>query len=100
MTEAAETSGGDMVDVAFSLEGTQLPADYALALWDAVLGELPWLAEDARAGIHTLKAVDTNYSVVLLPNAPGSPSGYPRRARMPPWPWPEKCWILADVRSA
>lgn len=67
MSEAPEIPDGNMVDVAFGLEGGQLPADYALALWQAVIAELPWLAEEARAGIHTLKAVDTNYGVVLLP---------------------------------
>lgn len=67
MSEAPEIPGGDMVDVAFGLEGGQLPADYALALWEAVARELPWLEEEPRAGIHTLKAVNTNYGVVLLP---------------------------------
>jgi CRISPR-associated protein Cas6 len=56
-----------MVDVAFNTEGSQLPADYPLALWEAVTRVLPWLEEEPLAGMHTLKTVETKHDVVLLP---------------------------------
>lgn len=67
MSKAPEISACDMVDVAFNIEGAQLPADYPLALWEAVARFLPWLEEEPLAGIHTLKTVDTTHGVVLLP---------------------------------
>jgi CRISPR-associated endonuclease/helicase Cas3 len=55
-----------IVDVAFAVEGTSLAADHAWQLWAAVEGRLPWLAEEASAGIHPLRAAPTTYGVVLL----------------------------------
>jgi CRISPR-associated protein Cas6 len=54
------------VDVVFDVRGASLPADNAWPLLQAILGRLPWLATDALAGIHPLRAVPTNYGVVLL----------------------------------
>lgn len=67
MSNVPDTLACDMVDVAFNIEGSQLPADYPLVLWQAVARALPWLEEEPLAGIHTLKAVDTNQGMVLLP---------------------------------
>jgi CRISPR-associated protein Cas6 len=67
MTNAPETGACDMVDIAFGIEGAQLPAEYPVALWEAVARVLPWLEEEPLAGIHTLKTVETNHGVVLLP---------------------------------
>ncbi|MDD5295422.1 MAG: type I-MYXAN CRISPR-associated protein Cas6/Cmx6 [Rhodocyclaceae bacterium] len=67
MSDALEASAAEAVDIAFALEGTQLPADYRSALWKAVAQVLPWMEDEPQAGIHSLKAVDTNYGVVLLP---------------------------------
>ena len=67
MSHVPETSACDMVDIAYSIEGSQLPADYPLALWEAVNRILPWLEEEPLAGIHTLKTVETKHDVVLLP---------------------------------
>lgn len=55
-----------VVDVAFEVGGTSLPADHAWPLLQAIEARLPWLAGEALAGIHPLRAVPTTYGVVLL----------------------------------
>lgn len=56
--DAAGTRQADaapaMVDLAFAVEGRTVPAAYRVALSDAVLGCLPWLADLPAAGIHRL----------------------------------------------
>lgn len=59
-------SDPQVVDVAFDVAGTSLPADHAWLLAEAIGRRLPWLAEEAQAGIHPLRAVPTGYGVVLL----------------------------------
>lgn len=49
-----------MVDLQFDLIGTTIPADNAQLLADALLRLLPWLGEDAGAGIQHLKGAETN----------------------------------------
>lgn len=49
-----------MIDLQFDLVGTTIPADNALLLSDALLGQLPWLGEDSRIGIQHLKGAETN----------------------------------------
>ena len=44
----------DAVDVAFHLCGRWLPVDHACALRAAVLKVLPWLEDEADAGIHSI----------------------------------------------
>lgn len=46
-----------VVDLVFPLAGRSVPRDYAPALQAALQQVLPWLAQDARAGIHPLKLV-------------------------------------------
>jgi len=58
--------GRAVVDVVFDVAGASLPSDNAWPLLQAILGRLPWLATDALAGIHPLRAVPTAYGVVLL----------------------------------
>ena len=55
-----------VVDVAFEVAGTSLPADHAWPLLRAVEARLPWFADEARVGIHPLRAVQTSYDIVLL----------------------------------
>ena len=55
-----------VVDVAFDVEGTSLPADYAWPLQLALESLLTWLPGEALAGIHPLRAAATTYGVVLL----------------------------------
>lgn len=53
----AEAAIDTMVDVAFALAGTHLPRDHGLALFRALVEQIPWLAEDPLAGVHAVKVV-------------------------------------------
>ena len=44
------------VDLVFAISGTRLPADYALSLWEALVGRLAWLAEEPGVGVHAIRA--------------------------------------------
>jgi CRISPR-associated protein Cas6 len=55
-----------VVDVAFDVSGASLPAEHALQLLLAIEAQLPWLAGEALAGVHPLRALPTTYGVVLL----------------------------------
>jgi len=46
-----------VVDLVFPLTGRSVPRDFAQPLHAALQQELPWLAQEARAGIHPLKLV-------------------------------------------
>jgi len=61
-----EEAGSPIVDVAFDVRGTSLPVEYAWLLLRAVEARLPWLPDEARAGIHPLRTAPTGYGVVLL----------------------------------
>lgn len=56
----------EIVDVAFEVAGEAVPADYRHALRGALLQELPWLGDEAGAGIHGIRTVATDYGVALL----------------------------------
>ena len=55
-----------VVEAVFPLEGKTLPRDYAQALKHALVERLPWLEEDAGAGIHPLKLVTGPETVAML----------------------------------
>ena len=60
-------SGGDeVVDLAFSLAGEDVPEDYADLLWQALRGVLPWLEEDETAGVHPLARISSGQGRVYL----------------------------------
>jgi CRISPR-associated protein Cas6 len=61
-----EVSAETVVDVVFGLEGTSLPIDHAFDLWREMHRRLPWLADEAHAGIHPLKTSPGGEGVVLL----------------------------------
>lgn len=44
----------EMVDLQFALQGRSVPLDYADALWQAIRASLPWLDNEALAGVHPL----------------------------------------------
>lgn len=44
----------DVVDAVFSISCRSLPVDHAYALSQAVQAALPWFAEEAGAGLHTI----------------------------------------------
>lgn len=51
------TAATDVVDLAFALSGDGVPEDYADPLWQALAVALPWLADDAAAGVHPLARI-------------------------------------------
>ncbi len=61
-----EVSADSVVDVVFGLDGTSLPAEHAYDLWREVRQRLPWLEDEAGAGIHPLKTSPGGEGVVLL----------------------------------
>lgn len=62
----APESQPTVVDIAFAIEGSSLPADHGWLLRTAIEARLPWLADEALAGIHPLRGAATNYGVLLL----------------------------------
>jgi CRISPR-associated protein Cas6 len=48
-----------VVDVSFRIRCRALPVDHAGALADALLEQLPWLAEHPGAGIHSIHVADS-----------------------------------------
>ena len=55
-----------VVDVAFNIEGSSVPAEHDWPLLRAVEERLPWFAGEPLAGIHPLRTVPTSYGVALL----------------------------------
>jgi len=55
-----------VVEAVFPLEGKALPRDHAQALLHALAEQLPWLHEDAGAGVHPLRLVSGPESLALL----------------------------------
>ena len=55
-----------VVDLAFDVAGTALPADYELGLWGELVRSLPWLEGLPLAGMHPLRTSPGGEGVVLL----------------------------------
>jgi CRISPR-associated protein Cas6 len=55
-----------VVDLAFSLQGSRLPADYRFELLQALASLIPWLEEEPGAGIVGISATPTGSDVSLL----------------------------------
>ncbi|MBI3546997.1 MAG: type I-MYXAN CRISPR-associated protein Cas6/Cmx6 [Gammaproteobacteria bacterium] len=49
----------DIVDVAFNIQCRCLPVDHAYALSQAIMRALPWFADEARAGLHTIHVAES-----------------------------------------
>ncbi len=54
MVMGALVTSPEVVDLQFALQGRSVPFDYADPLWDALREVLPWLADEALAGVHPL----------------------------------------------
>ncbi|MFN3885229.1 MAG: type I-MYXAN CRISPR-associated protein Cas6/Cmx6 [Rhodocyclaceae bacterium] len=68
-TVAEERSTGEVpeiVDVQFALQGSSVPLDHADALWQAIRHLLPWLEEEALAGVHPLYGLSPGEGVWYL----------------------------------
>lgn len=57
MSFADDLPAASVIDLVFPLAGHSVPREYTEALRAALQQELPWLAQEARAGIHPLKLV-------------------------------------------
>ena len=64
--EWGSTQSGTVIDLRFELRGERLPADYPAMLAEAVLGHLPWLADDPGAGIHPIRGAFTGAGTLGL----------------------------------
>ncbi|MCR4302186.1 MAG: type I-MYXAN CRISPR-associated protein Cas6/Cmx6 [Sulfuricaulis sp.] len=49
----------DIVDVVFSIQCRTLPVDHSYALSQAVSEALPWFADEALAGLHTIHGAES-----------------------------------------
>lgn len=58
-------SAPDMLDIAFDLKGSSVPAGYAFALWDEVVRCLPWLEAEKFAGILPLRTAASGGNMLL-----------------------------------
>lgn len=61
-------NGREMVDVAFGLTASVLPADYEWPLFQAVAGVVPWITEMADAGIHPVRGTRNADGKLLVGN--------------------------------
>jgi len=59
----------EMVDMVFDLEGGTLPAEYRVALWDALLGQVPQLAEENLVGVLPLRSTVSSQGMLLAKRA-------------------------------
>lgn len=55
-----------VVEAVFPLEGKTLPREHAQSLLEALVVPMPWLQDDAGAGIHPLKLVSGTGSLALM----------------------------------
>ncbi|MGA7595927.1 MAG: type I-MYXAN CRISPR-associated protein Cas6/Cmx6 [Gallionella sp.] len=55
----------DMIDLTFELQGETLPVAYRSALWNALLGQLPWLAEEKSVGVLPLQSTIYGQGILL-----------------------------------
>lgn len=51
---STQTSLVPLVDLIFALDGRSVAEDHADLLWQALRAQLPWLADEATAGVHPL----------------------------------------------
>jgi len=60
------TQRAPVVDVVFALTGESLPRDHAQSLASALSRHLPWLADEAEAGVHRVNVVAGTGAQALL----------------------------------
>ncbi len=59
----------EMIDMVFDLEGGTLPAAYRAALWTALLGQAPRLAEEKLVGVLPLRSTVSSQGMLLAKRA-------------------------------
>jgi len=72
----------DVIDVAFRIACPTLPLDHAHALSTALLNALPWLADEANAGIHLIHGATSGNGWFRPEDAENELLHLPRRTRM------------------
>lgn len=55
----------EMTDILFDLKGDFVPAGYPFLLWEEVAKNLPWLNDEAHAGILPLKGAASDEGMLL-----------------------------------
>ncbi len=55
-----------MVDLVFGVRVSRMPADYRFALWSALRSSLPWVEQEAAAGIVGVRLTQTGEATALL----------------------------------
>lgn len=63
-----DLSPSPLVDLAFALQGRSLPRHHRATLAQALLQQLPWLAEEPLSGVHPLKLAHTQGPQAWLSN--------------------------------
>jgi CRISPR-associated protein Cas6 len=75
------TAGNDVVDLVFGLNCRCLPVDHMFALSQAVQKILPWLKDEAAAGLHTIN-VATSGNGWTRPDDPNALLHLSKRTRL------------------
>lgn len=70
----------DVVDLSFKVQCKQLPLDHAYDLSQAIQAELPWIAEEPRAGIHLIHGAESGNGWIR-PQEPDALLSLSRRTR-------------------
>lgn len=61
-----EAALSDSIDLVFALQGSSLLPDYALPLWQSLRLMLPWLNDEAGAGIHPIGGTSAGAGILYL----------------------------------
>jgi CRISPR-associated protein Cas6 len=86
MRSEAEVDGApprpsDILDAVFAISCRTLPVDHACALSQAIAAAMPWFADDARAGMHTIHGAESG-SGWMRPEGPDALLQLSRRAKL------------------
>lgn len=65
----AQTTSGEVVDIAFRILCKAVPVDHAHALGEAVIAALPWFRDETGAGVHSIHVADSGNGW-MRPEAP------------------------------
>ncbi len=71
----------DIVDLAFSIQCRCLPVDHAYSLSQAITAALPWFADEAQAGLHTIHVAESGNGW-MRPDDPSALLHLSRRTRL------------------
>jgi len=66
MVHEMASGATQMIDLVFGLRGNRMPSDYRFALWSAVRRTLPWVEQEAQAGIVGIRLTQTGGPTALL----------------------------------